>query len=465
MATSAQTFSTPRQIGGDGVLRGTGAALRLPPHLLGKLTTTAGHPVAMVAEIIALPLLAVALGYLWARQDPLQVTGEFPWAWLAPLLLALRYGPLAGLGGSAVLLAAWWALNPGRLGSFPQMYFLGGLILVFVAGEFSSFWRTRTRRAETVQMYLDQRLDHVVRQHYLLRLSHDRLGRELIGRPMSMHDALATLRDTGGDGASGEQGAQALLRLLAQYCQLDCAALHSVVEGQLVAEPAAVLGVYQGLHADDPLVRQALETRKLCHISQAVTAQQSSRYLVAAPLLDLADEVYGLLLVQDMSFFALHTENLQTLKLLLGYYTDGLSMNALAQPIVQRCPDCPTRFAFEIQRLAHLQASADVPSVVVALELQPAARAQDLAQQILRLRRELDETWLIDTPTRQVLALLMPMGDGTSAEGYIARLEDWLQQKSQQSLAEAGVFPHVLPLDGAQPTRTVERIHALAHAA
>ena len=53
MATSAQTFSTPRQIGGDGVLRGTGAALRLPPHLLGKLTTTAGHPVAMVAEIIA----------------------------------------------------------------------------------------------------------------------------------------------------------------------------------------------------------------------------------------------------------------------------------------------------------------------------------------------------------------------------------------------------------------------------
>ena len=231
------------------------------------------------------------------------------------------------------------------------------------------------------------------------------------------------------------------------------------------AEPAAVLGVYQGLHADDPLVRQALETRKLCHISQAVTAQQSSRYLVAAPLLDLADEVYGLLLVQDMSFFALHTENLQTLKLLLGYYTDGLSMNALAQPIVQRCPDCPTRFAFEIQRLAHLQASADVPSVVVALELQPAARAQDLAQQILRLRRELDETWLIDTPTRQVLALLMPMGDGTSAEGYIARLEDWLQQKSQQSLAEAGVFPHVLPLDGAQPTRTVERIHALAHAA
>lgn len=464
MATSAQTFSTPRQIGGDGVLRGTGAALRLPPHLLGKLTTTAGHPVAMVAEIIALPLLAVALGYLWARQDPLQVTGEFPWAWLAPLLLALRYGPLAGLGGSAVLLAAWWALNPGRLGSFPQMYFLGGLILVFVAGEFSSFWRTRTRRAETVQMYLDQRLDHVVRQHYLLRLSHDRLGRELIGRPMSMHDALATLRDTGRDGASGEQGAQALLRLLAQYCQLDCAALHSVVEGQLVAEPAAVLGVYQGLHADDPLVRQALETRKLCHISQAVTAQQSSRYLVAAPLLDLADEVYGLLLVQDMSFFALHTENLQTLKLLLGYYTDGLSMHALAAPIVAQFPDCPPTFAFELQRLGHIHRQTQVPSIVVVLECLERAIALDLPQQIQRLKREMDEIWCLEAPQRTTLAVLMPLGDAATAEGYIARLQGWAAQQGHASLADAGVFPHVIAPSSSAPETTVARIHGIAHA-
>ncbi|HOV17971.1 PelD GGDEF domain-containing protein [Ottowia sp.] len=465
MVTSAQTVSTPRQIDGDGVPSGTGVGLHPPPHLLGKLTAPASHPVAMVAEIIALPLLAVALGYIWAPQDPLQVNGEFPWAWLAPLLLALRYGPLAGLGAAGVLLVAWWTLNPGRIGLFPQMYFLGGLILVFVAGEFSSFWRTRTRRAEAVQLYLDQRLDHVVRQHYLLRLSHDRLGRELIGRPMSMHDALVALRDTERDDVGSKQGAQALLRLLAQFCQLDCAALHSVAHGQIAADPAAVLGVYQGMNLADPLVRQALETRKLCHISQAVAAQQDSQYLVAAPLLDLAGEMYGLLLVQNMSFFALHTENLQTLQLLLGYYTDGLSMNALAQPIVQRVPDCPYRFAFEVQRLAHLKTSADVSSIVVALELTSTARSQDLMQQILRLRRELDETWLIETPARQVLAVLMPLGDGASAEGYIARLEDWLQQKSNQSLAEAGVFSHVLPLDGTDPAQTVERIHALAYAA
>ena len=238
-----------------------------------------------------------------------------------------------------------------------------------------------------------------------------------------------------------------------------------MAHGQIAADPAAVLGVYQGMNLADPLVRQALETRKLCHISQAVAAQQDSQYLVAAPLLDLAGEMYGLLLVQNMSFFALHTENLQTLQLLLGYYTDGLSMNALAQPIVQRVPDCPYRFAFEVQRLAHLKTSADVSSIVVALELTSTARSQDLMQQILRLRRELDETWLIETPARQVLAVLMPLGDGASAEGYIARLEDWLQQKSNQSLAEAGVFSHVLPLDGTDPAQTVERIHALAYAA
>jgi len=212
-------------------------------------------------------------------------------------------------------------------------------------------------------------------------------------------------------------------------------------------------------------VRQALQTGQLCHVSQAVTAQQDTRYLVAAPLLDLAGDMYGLLVVQDMPFFALQQkESLQTIQLLLGYYTDGLSMSQLAQPIVQQFPDCPPLFAFELQRLAHIHRSTQVPSIVVALELQHRALEQDLPPQIERLKRELDEVWRIEAPGRQVLAVLMPLGNATTAEGYIHRLEGWMQHKSQQSLAQAGIFPHVVQPDSAQPVRTVQRLHAIAHA-
>ena len=430
-----------------------------PTTLLGKLAATEIRPWAMLGETLLLPLIALTLGFAWNPLDPLWSTADFPWSWLAPVILALRYGPLAGLGGAGVLLVGWLAFNVGHYDTFPQLFFLGGLILVMLVGEFSSLWQARTRRAETLQLYLDQRLEHLVRQYYLLRLSHDRLEQELIGRPMSMRDALSTLQDVG----SNAQGPETLLRLLAQYCQLETAALCPVVDDALGTTPLANLGTPRQVLENDPLVQQAIETRKLCHINQALSTQQQSRYLVAAPLLDLGGELYGLLLVEEMPFFSLQAENLQTINLLLGYYTDGLSIQALARPILQELPDCPAPFAFEAQRLSHIRASTKVPSIIVALEFLPRAIERDLPQQIQRLKRELDECWLIATPERQILAVLMPLGDTATAEGYIQRLETWSQQKGAQPLAAAGVFPHVLPLTADNPLAVLQRIHGLVH--
>lgn len=441
------------------------AGLRpLPGQLLGKLAATDTRPAIMLLETLLLPGLAIALGLLLHPQDPIWSEGDFPWAWFAPVIVALRYGPLAGLGGAVVLLGGWLLVNFGHYERFPQLFFLGGLILVLIVGEFSSLWQARTRRAENVQLYLDQRLEHLVRQYYLLRLSHDRLEQELIGRPMSMRDALATLQSVDAQQQDPAQGAQTLLRLLAQYCQLESAALHAATDDQAEAEPVARIGSgTEPLDTRDPLVLQALETRKLCHISQLLTHQQQTRYLAVAPLLDLGGEIYGLLVIEDMPFFSLQDENLQTINLLLGYYTDGLAMQTLARPLVERIPDCPADFAFEAQRLAHMRDTTRVPSIIVALEFLPRAIERGLPSQIERLKRELDESWLITGPERQVLAVLMPLGDQATAEGYINRLENWAQQKNGQPLAEAGIFPHVVPLDG-EPLAVLERLHGMAHA-
>lgn len=435
-----------------------------PLHLLGKLTQTRQRPAVLAAETLLLPLIAMALGLAWSPQDPLWTRTAFPWSWLAPVVLALRYGALSGLGGATVLLLGWLALNVGHWDQFPQVHFLGGLILVMIVGEFSSLWQARARRSETLQLYLDQRLEHLVRQHYLLRLSHDRLEQELIGRPMSMRDALATLQTLGAEAHNSCAGSQALLRLLAQYCQLETAGIYAVHEDQAGAQCLAALGSPGELLVHDPLVQQALETHRLCHISQALAGGQTSHYLAVAPLLDLAGEVYGLLVITEMPFFALQTENLQTINLLLGYFTDGLSMQALARPIVERLPDCPPAFAFEAQRLAHMQQSTQVSSIVVALECLPRAVAQDVPAQIHRFKRELDEIWEIPGPQRTVLAILMPLGNAATAEGYIARLETWVQQKGGQGMAQAGIFPHTLALDPLNPLITLQRLHAMAHA-
>lgn len=440
------------------------ARSHLPANLLGKLAVTDARPWVTLLEMALLPLIAVGLGLLWNPQDPLWIDGGFPWAWLAVVIVALRYGPLAGLGSACILLVVWLGINVGHYDAFPQAYFLGGLILVLLVGEFSSLWQARTRRAENVQLYLDQRLEHLVRQYYLLRLSHDRLEQELIGRPMSMRDALAGLQSIGSPDQTPEDGAQVLLRLLAQYCQIESAVLYPVRGDDVDADAVARIGAPTPLDPTDPLVRQALETRRLCHVSQAVAHGQQSRYLAAAPLLDLGGDLYGLLVIDDMPFFSLQDENLQTINLLLGYYTDGLATQTLSRPIVEALPDCPPDFAFEAQRLAHIHDTTQVPSVIVALECLPRAVERGIPAQIERLKRELDESWLIRGPERQVLAMLMPLGDSATAEGYISRLEAWSKQKSGQPLEAAGVFPHIVPLASGTPLDVLRRLHALAHA-
>jgi len=61
-----------------------------------------------VMESLLLPVLVLAVGIWISPLDPLAVRAQFPWTWLAPLILALRYGPFAGLTGAAILLAAWF---------------------------------------------------------------------------------------------------------------------------------------------------------------------------------------------------------------------------------------------------------------------------------------------------------------------------------------------------------------------
>jgi hypothetical protein len=427
---------------------------------LGKLAQTGTSPWVVVGETLLLPLIALVLGLQLQQDDPLWTHADFPWAWLAPVVVALRYGPLAGLGAAGVLLAGWLGLNQGHYNEFPQVYFLGGLITVMVVGEFSSLWRARARRAETIQFYLEQRLEHLVHQYYLLRLSHDRLEQELIGRPMSMRDALKTLRSLGDE----EKDAQALLRLLAQFCQISAATLHTVVNDQPQPTSQATLGNATGLQANDPLVQQALQTHRLCHVAQATVQEVHSNYLVVAPLLDVGGNLYGLLLIEEMPFFALQEENLQTINLLLGYYTDGLSTHALASPLQVQAPDCPTEFAFELQRLWHMQQATSVPSVIVALEFVASAIERGLPEQVIRLKRMLDEVWLIKGPRRQVLAVLMPLGDASTAEGFMARMEGWIAQKENMTLSDAGIFSQTLVVQNITPAELIERLQTTAHA-
>ncbi len=440
-------------------------------RLLAHFTPTgSGAGASSLIETLAVPVFALALAFWLNPLDPFFLRSQFAWVWLGPVLVALRYGPLPGLAGSAILFASWFAFAElgVTLGALPKLYFLGWLITVMICGEFSSLWRGRVRRAESVQAYLEQRLEYLTHQHYLLRLSHDRLEQDLISRPVSMRDALVGLRTlASAPVAVGARlpGAPDLLRLIAQYCQIERAALVAVDDDGVPDGAAqASLGTPFDIDMADPLMKFALERRRLAHLALAEgRAAGGSRYLVVAPLTDMGGTLRALLVVEGRPFFALHDETLQMLNLLLGYYTDGLSASELAAPLRTTFPDCPLAFGFELMRMWRVRTEAGVTSAMAVLTFPAGAQDDGLALQISRIQRSLDVVWMTRRDDRMLLITLMPLAGTAAVEGYLARIDNWLRQNRGSGFDGGGVASRIFMLDRVEPVALLGSILEAPH--
>ena len=149
---------------------------------------------------------------------------------------------------------------------------------------------------------------------------------------------------------------------------------------------------------------------------------------------DLSGKVYGLLVVEEMPFFALQEETLQTINLLLGYYTDSVAANDLVRPLLPAHPDCPAQFASELQRMEHVLCTSQLSSTALVLEFSASAVAAETPQLIMQMERNLDQSWLLSGAEKTVLAILMPLSSHAASEGFMNRLADHLKQRGIDSL-------------------------------
>lgn len=402
-------------------------------------------------------LLALALAWWVTPADPLALNGGFPWAWLGPVLIALRYGMLAGLLAAGLQLLVWigFGLHGVLPAALPQAPFFGALILVMLCGEFSGLWRNRLRRLTELNHYHDQRLEELTRQHHLLKLSHDRLEQNLISRPYTLRSALAELRALPVPDAQAAPlpHAQAFMRLLAAHCQLSVAALYPVTAGRIAPQAVAQCGEPADVQPDDPLIAHALAQRALAYIHQPDGLDEiPSRYLVAAPIYS-NETLTGMLVVERMPFFAYQHDTLQTLAALIAYYADLFE----AGGTLTGHPDCPPAFCRQMGKLAAMQRASGVVSHLVHVRFPTDDQARALRDRLVRSKRELDFYWSRDTPEPQLLALL-PLTDADGARGFLARIDAWLMQHTGSDAAGLGIRTPAMPLDSRHPYAQLEAL-------
>ncbi len=428
----------------------------------------AARPYAVV-ETVAFTVAVLVGCRIFAPHDPLLLNTGFPWLWLAPLIVALRYGTLLGLLSGA-LIAGAWVLEPHAGAAWPTVFFAGGMLQTIVVGHFGDTWGHRASRASALNGYLNDRLVALTNSHYLMRLSHERLEKDLLSKPTTLRDAITELRRisvTHGlatrDGEQPMAGAQALLEFVAQACQIDVAALYRVraghdgETGRIEREALARVGDAFDLDVHDALVERACETRQLAHLMNADEPPRATQLLVCAPLVAADGSLLGVLAVKRMPFLSLNFDNLQLLLVLLGYYADGVEHVRLVRDILHAVPNCPPEFALDVGRLTRLARESGVASSLVALVFPHDEAGDSFFEHVMRRRRSLDLMWPIRTPTESVIVNLMPATDGTGVDGYLARIEASLRAQFHLDLEGARIGVHTLHLGDAEPGRALQR--------
>lgn len=386
-------------------------------------------------EALAIPLIGIGLAWWLRPTDPTLTQTSFPWLWLAPVLVALRYGVLPGLLAIAPLLANWFlaAQLLGVTGAFPQGHFFGGILLVLLCGEFADVWHERNARIEETNLYMAERVSRLTRRHLLLNLSHDRLEQEMLTRPGSIRDALVGLRDSIFSAGGGESlpALAELLDILAQYTNIQAASFHPVdpARPRRVAPPLRTIGEPAPLADDDELLQTALEHGELTHVAESSTAHpHKSNQLVVAPVVTSDRQLLGVLAVSKLPFFSLNVENLQLMSVILGYYADSVRSAPLLAEIRCRMPTIPPMYAEELGRMLALQQRFGIDSQIVVMRFKDASGKQ-IADEFPHIKRGLDLFWRTDVAGVPTLALLMPFATPSGKEGFLLRLEKWLQAR------------------------------------
>ncbi|MEI8169407.1 MAG: PelD GGDEF domain-containing protein [Rhodoferax sp.] len=407
-------------------------------------------------EVALIPMLAIGLAWLASPADPMLASTLFPWLWFAPVLVALRYGVMPGLLASIPLLlngllANHWGLT-GK--DFAPEYFFGGGLLVLVCGEFSDVWRDRNLRMEETYLYVTERLSRLTKRHLLLNLSHDRLEQEMLARPGSLRDALARLRLIAIEGnptALPMPGATGLLQLLSQYVNIESATLYTLKPQGLntvLGERVASLGEAVDLAPDDELLLLAIESCSLAHIaSREVSLERQSQHLVVAPLLAGDDTLVGVLVVTRMPFFSLNVENLQMMSAILAYYADNLRHAPGVHLLQQRLPTIPALFAEEFVRMILMQKKIGIPSHIVVMTFNGPQR-EEIPGEFLRIKRGIDLYWQTQVNGKPVIAVLMPFASSSTKDGFLLRIESWLQGRFGGNFDTLGI--HLRAIDFAQ---------------
>jgi hypothetical protein len=414
-------------------------------------------------ETLVITLVIFGLCFSFNPGDPFFLKGTFSWIWMAPILIALRYGMWFSLVSIGLLIAGFFLLEPKAiLETTTYRYSLfGGILITMICAEFQSAWYNAVLRAQQLNAYARERMDILSKAYYALKISHDRLQVNVVARPITLSGVFEKL-DKMLIEESGDITADLALRfihLLSQYCAMQKAGLY-LVEGQALSKtPIAVLGEMGELNRDDVLVKLCLKNIETNYFAvNQLDEKSESQYAVVAPLRNSNDELLGVLVVEKMSFWSLNKDILQILSALLAYFSDQAWAIKTAAQLLKEYPDCPPQFARALYKFRRVKINEKIESALFVFSIDNTVVNYGQIIDWINLRsRTIDFLWFHAMPDRTVVFVLKPFYLPDTLKWALYDFQKYLKSQYAAYVASDQLFLNAVQLPGDDPLELIRR--------
>ena len=384
------------------------------------------------AEPIAVSFLLPATGYVIDPADPFYIDYRFPWLILAPVFASLRYGFVSGVTSCALLIgmiSSAYYLGLPQVPFFPNEMIVGLLLLTVISAEFNESWVRRIKLLDHKYGQLKVRMDKFARIYHFIKGSHYQMEQHLASQVKSLRVSLLDLKkkilsleNNAGEPLAGI--GENILKILGSYLNVQIAGIYEVNERREIgSNPLACLGQPRILSAFDPVIGEALRTGHVASVeAEKDRPTAAAEALVAIPLVDVYQKIWGMVVVNEMPLFALQESNMDFLAVLGGKMGDLIKRRAESHC---NCNEDGIK-VFESKLRRTLEEVRDLKTSAVALAT--VITSEEMQSKFLaKFQTELrgvDEILIVnDTPEHRLFLMLLPSTDENGAKEFLNRIE------------------------------------------
>lgn len=421
-------------------------------------------PIISWIETFVITGIVLGLCFYFYPSDPFFFKSDFPWPWLAPIIIALRYGIMRGMASCIIIIITVIATEPahGLAITVHPAYIAGGLLITLLCGEFRSNWHTRIRHANTSEEILRERLDGVLHSYHITKLSHQALEQSLLSQPNSLKEALSNIHPIINldNDELNNTSYERFLNILCFHCSIEVAAIYPVSKEIVDKIPIAHFGQSTHLNPNDPLVIKTLENQEtnFYEISQLKNLDENSKYLIAATFNDANDDCFAILLVEKINFWRLTKGNVDHINILVEYFAHRNNLTKAGKNVLQHFPNCTLPFAQEILLLSSLKKSIKINSALVGYFIPNQDRHDTLLNSLTYQLRDLDLTWACPSEKGTYLLVLLPFTGVAGTATYLRRMSKWLKSTFGITINETEVFVRYRQITGTEAHLEIQQI-------